>query len=183
MLAGMIFVLMGPSGSGKTTLAKHLKSLGLFELISCTTREPRDGEINGVDYYFYTEEEFDQIPMIEKTTYSNRKYGTSINEVEKKINKGDCFAVVDSHGAEQFRAIYGDLVRVIYVYVKPKLAAERMRLRGDNEDAIADRIRHGFKKGEFDNFDFADFIIKNRNLEESKKLLRFLVGLPQLGDW
>ena len=184
----MIYLLLGPSGSGKSTLAEHLKQHGIPEIKSHTTRSIRPGEVpadQGGTYHFVTKEEFRTIEFIEKTQYNGNWYGTSKQEADKWVNTyPKCFAIVDSHGAEQFKAIYGEeLVRVIYVHVSPQMAAERMRTRGDDEDAIVDRIRHGFRNGEFDNYEIADHLIRNRNLDESKRQLRLITGCPQIGDW
>jgi len=145
----MIYLLIGPSGSGKTTLAQCLKELGIPEL---------------------------QIEMIEQMTYNLNLYGTSKQEVERVLSSsGSAFAIVDKHGVEQYKAIYGDLVKAIYVWVPVELAAERMRQRGDDDDSIADRIRHAFRSGEFDNLDLADFVIVNKDLDASVRQLEAIV--------
>lgn len=172
-----IYLIIGPSGAGKTTLAQYLKVFGVPELISHTTRQPRPGEIDGHTYYFVTQEQFDSIEMIESTVYNDNSYGTSKAEVERVLSSsGSAFAIVDKTGVEQFKAIYGDSVKVIYIYVPVKLAAERMRARGDSEDAIADRIRHAFRSGEFDNLGIADYCIVNKDLGVSLRQLKAIVG-------
>lgn len=172
----MIYLLIGPSGSGKTTLAQHLKELGIPELVSHTTRLMRSGEVQGKTYYFVKFEDFEQIEMIEQTKYNHHLYGTSKQEVERILSSsGSAFAIVDKHGVEQYKAIYGDLVKTIYIWLSPKLVAERMRQRGDDDDSIADRIRHAFRSGEFDNLDLADFVIVNKDLEASVRQLAAIV--------
>lgn len=172
----MIYLLLGPSGSGKTTLSQCLKETGIPELISHSTRPMRKGESEGSPYYFVTREQFEQIPMIESTEYNFNLYGTSIAEVERVLSSSTCaFTIVDKHGAEQFKNLYGDLVKIIYVYVPVKLAVERMRARGDDEDSIADRIRYAFRSGEFDNLEFADYCIINKDLGASLRQLIAIV--------
>mgnify|MGYP000855199365 FL=1 len=172
----MIYALLGPSGSGKTTLAQYLKELDIPELVSHTTRLMRPGEAQGKTYYFVKHEDFVQIEMVEQTKYDLNLYGTSKREVERVLSSSTCaFTIVDKHGAEQFKNLYGDLVKIIYVYVPVKLAAERMRARGDDEDAIADRIRHAFRSGEFDNLEIADYCIVNKELDASLRQLIAIV--------
>lgn len=172
-----IYLLIGPSGSGKTTLAQYLKELGIPELVSHTTRLMRPGEIQGKTYYFVKFEDFEQIEMIEQTVYNHNLYGTSKQEVERVLSfNGSAYAIVDRAGTEQFKALYGDSVKVIYIYVPVKLAVERMRARGDSEDNIADRIRHAFRSGEFDNLGIADYCIVNKDLALSKRQLKAIVG-------
>ena len=171
-----IYLLVGPSGSGKTTLAQYLKELGIPELISHTTRLMRPGEVQGETYYFVKHEDFAQIEMVEQTEYNFNLYGTSRREVERVLASNGCaFAIVDKAGVEQFKALYGERVKVIYIYVPVKLAVERMRARGDSEDDIADRIRHAFRSGEFDNLEIADYCIINKDLGASLRQLIAIV--------
>lgn len=172
----MIYLLIGPSGSGKTTLAQYLKELGIPELVSHTTRLMRPGEVQGKTYYFVKFEDFEQIEMIEQTKYNHHLYGTSKKEVERVLSSsGSAFAIVDRHGIEQYKAIYGDLVKAIYVWVPAELAIERMIQRGDDEDSIVGRIRHAFRSGEFDNLDIADYCIVNKDLEASVRQLEAIL--------
>jgi guanylate kinase len=172
----VIYLLLGPSGSGKTTLSQHLKEMGIPELISHSTRQPRSGESEGSPYYFVTREQFGNIPMIESTEYNGQLYGTSIAEIERVLSSGgSAFTVVDKHGCEEFKRLYGDLVKIIYVYAPAKLLADRMRARGDSEDAIADRIRFAIKSGEFDNIEIADYCIVNKDLQASIRQLKAIV--------
>ncbi len=171
-----IYLLVGPSGSGKTTLAQYFKELGIPELISHTTRLIRPGELQGETYYFVKHEDFAQIETVESTEYNFNLYGTSRAEVERVLSSnGSALAIVDKAGVEQFRALYSDLVKVIYIYVPVKLAVERMRARGDSEDDIADRIRHAFRSGEFDNLEIADYCIVNKELDASLRQLIAIV--------
>lgn len=172
----MIYLLLGPSGSGKSTLAQQLKGIGMPELISHSTRPMRDGESQCNPYYFVTKEEFDSIDFIETTQYANNWYGTSKLEVERVLSSsGSAFAIVDSHGVQAFKEIYGEAVKVIYVWLPVKLAVERMRLRGDKEDDITDRVRNAFRTGEFDNFHKADYVIVNKDLDASLRQLSAIV--------
>jgi guanylate kinase len=172
----MIYLLLGASGTGKTTLGNYLKQWGIPELISTTTRQPRQGESEGEPYYFVTEEEFRDTPMIEVTYYNHNWYGTSKAEVERVLSESNtAFSIVDAKGVDQFIKAFGDAVKVIYIWVEPAEAMRRMGNRGDKEDDIIRRIKQARDDNEFENFAFADYCIVNRNLEESLKQLRAIV--------
>lgn len=172
----MIYLLLGASGTGKTSLGQYLKEWGIPELISTTTRQPRHGESEGEPYYFVTEEEFRDTPMIEVTYYNQNWYGTSRAEVERVLGESNtAFSIVDSHGVDQFIKAFGDKVKVIYVWVEPAEAMKRMGDRGDNEDDIIRRIKQARNDNEFENHCFADYCIVNRNLDDSLKQLRAIV--------
>lgn len=102
-----ILTISGPSLSGKSTLARYLNALPEFqEVISHTTRLPREGEVNGVDYHFVSEDVFRDIPMIGGTRINFANYGTSVNEIMGKLLLKPHvipFAVVDPNGARAWR--------------------------------------------------------------------------------
>lgn len=164
----MIYVITGPSGSGKTTLGNYFKEIGLQELVSHTTREKRAGEVDGIAYHFVTREEFANIEKIEESTYSGNLYGTSKAEVLAKLETGDVFAVTDVHGAKAFKKIFGNKVKVIYIYSNPRYLRKRMKERGDSPGSVRDRIHTLKVKKEYKNRFYADRIIVNNG---SKKAL------------
>lgn len=174
-----IYILMGGSGTGKTTLGNYLKEIGLPEMVSHATRPMRKGEENGVTYYFISREEFDSIDKIEWTEYpkdSGKLYCLSRQEVETKLSEfGKVFAITDRNGMEQVKEKYPNEVEVIYVYISLEEMEKRMRARGDSEEAIQDRLQQALETGELNNHDFADHIIENIDLEESKRKIREIV--------
>lgn len=172
----MIYLLLGPSGSGKTTLGAHLKEMGIPELISHSTRQPRPGEYDENPYYFVTHEQFALIPMIESTEYNGNLYGTSRQTVDFVLNfNNHAFAIVDKHGCEEFKRLYADSVKVIYVYVSPDDVWDRMILRGDKPRDVHERIVHAEKTGEFNNLEIADYCIVNKDLQASIRQLKAIV--------
>lgn len=176
----MIWLLIGASGTGKTSLGNYLKGIGIPELISTSTRLPRAGESNGNPYFFVNQEQFNEIPMIEKTIYNGNSYGTSVAEVESKVaNRRDCFAIVDRHGIEEFRKLYGEQVSVIFVYAAPGDVYDRMLARGDKIDDIYQRITHAENTGEFNNLGIADYCLVNKNLDDAERQLKEIVGLGE----
>lgn len=173
---GVIFLLLGASGSGKTTLASCLRDLDIPELISHTTRQPRKGEVEGQTYYFVSRMQFEHTHMVESTEYAGNLYGTSEWEVDRVLSSGgSAFAIVDKHGAQAFKEIYGELCKVIYIWVSPLEAAGRMSVRGDSTEEVAKRVQHAIATGEFNNMDIADYCIINKDLDASLRQLSAII--------
>ena len=102
---GMLVVLSAPSGCGKDTVFNELKALrsDIVKSVSATTRAPREGEVDGVSYYFKTEKEFKKLinskGLLEYTVYNGCYYGTPVSEVDKAINDGKiCFLIIEVEG-------------------------------------------------------------------------------------
>jgi len=138
-----LLVLSAPSGGGKTTVAKALlkarKDLGYS--ISATTREPRDGEKDGQDYYFVTREEFlrrrEAGDFIESAEYSGNLYGTLKSEVDRILGSGR-HAVLDIEirGARQIRTKYsGDTVSIFIMPPSAEVLLQRLGGRGTDQPA------------------------------------------------
>lgn len=176
-----IFVMLGSSGSGKDTIAKSVfPSIGIPELISDTTRKPREGEVHGVNYYFRpSTEAFFAVPKIEWAEYpkdSGRYYGLSVEEVENKLSKYDTvYAVLEIQGAKFLKERYPDETIIIFCYVQLEEQIRRMLQRGDSEEAILERINNVKVNSEDKNYIYADFIIENTDLSRSIERLNNIV--------
>ena len=158
----MILIINGSSGSGKTTIGEYLENIGWDRVITSTTREMRQGEINHKSYHFISLDEFNSREFIEKSCYSNNYYGTEVSEVEKYLNNGkDLFAVLDINGVKAFKAKFGDKVKVIYVKTSGNKVKRRMKMRGDSLGKIRERIKFRRESNEFENESFADIVINN----------------------
>lgn len=145
-----IFLLIGPSGAGKSSLGNALRA-ALPELgtcVGCTTRPPRPGELDGVDYRFVTVPQFEALReeggFAEWAVVHGNMYGTPRSEVEGALNQGrDLLFEIDRHGARQLRALYPDQVRAIMI-APPSLeeAERRLRARGaDSEETVNRRVQ------------------------------------------
>ena len=169
MAKGKIHVLIGPSGSGKTSLGEFLKQEGGVELVSHTTRSKRIGEEEGIHYHFVTQEQFEQIPMIESAWHSGNRYGLSQQEVQAKLGKHEyVFAVLEIEGAKTIKKLFGEAVRVYFVQTDTHLLEERMRKRGDSDSSIQKRLDYLETHQEQANHRYADFVIHNNgSLEEA----------------
>jgi guanylate kinase len=144
-----VFVITGPSGVGKGTLISRLfeRVPGLEMSVSATTRPPREGEVDGRDYYFLDPEEFDRRAregaFLEHATYSGNRYGTLRSEVDKRLEAGISVVLeIEVQGARQVRAAMPESVQVFIA--PPDPADLRKRLEGrktDSEQAIQARLR------------------------------------------
>jgi guanylate kinase len=144
-----VFVITGPSGVGKGTLIRTLRErLPELELsVSATTRAPRPGERDGVDYHFLGDADFqrrvDAGEFVEHATYSGRRYGTLRSELERHIAAGHPVVLeIEVQGARQVRRTMPEALQVFIA--PPSLEALRTRLVGrgtDDDEQVAARLR------------------------------------------
>ena len=155
---GVLLLVSGPSGSGKTTLCRKLAREGEAHYsISCTTRHPREGEVNARDYYFLSRKEFESEVadgnFLEHAEVHENLYGTLKSEVLQFLERGmDVVMDIDVQGAAQVRACQDELIRASLVdlfVMLPNEAELRERLSGrgtDSEEVIALRLRNALEE-------------------------------------
>jgi guanylate kinase len=164
-----LFLIVGPSGSGKTTV---MRSVMKNEIVSCTTREQREGEVNGVDYVFVTEDEFksafDDGLLIEHTKYSGNYYGLSYHEIESKLKKDHAFAIVDINGLQQLKAIY-PYCTSIFIKTTKEHCTRAMIERGDSLIKVHQRLET-FEDEQYDALENCDYVVKNEYGDISKAI-------------
>ena len=144
-----MFVITGPSGVGKGTLIRGLleRVPGLELSVSATTRSPRPGERDGVDYHFLTSEDFERRvragDFVEHATYSGRRYGTLRSELEARLRDGGPVVLeIELQGARQVRETMPEALPVFIA--PPSRGALRARLVGrgtDDAEQIEERLR------------------------------------------
>jgi guanylate kinase len=151
---GLLLVVSGPSGSGKTTLCRQLADLGEAHYsVSCTTRKPRPGERDGVDYHFLTRESFESRlaagDFLEHAEVHGNFYGTLMGEVTGRLaSGGDVVMDIDVQGAAQVRACGNPEVRRAFadLFVMPagedELRARLTNRATDSEETINLRMRN-----------------------------------------
>lgn len=148
MISGNLFIITAASGAGKTSLVKALleKDSNLTLSISHTTRKPRPGEQNGIDYHFVDETAFLEIlgagGFLESAQVHSARYGTSQKAVDEPLQAGrDVILEIDWQGAEQVRRIYPQAVSIFIVPPSLETLAKRLRGRAqDSEEVIAKRM-------------------------------------------
>ena len=149
-----VFVITGPSGVGKGTLIRELCSrIPDLELsISATTRKPRKGEEDGVDYHFLTPEDFESRreagDFLEWANYSGNQYGTLRSEVERRTERGAPVVLeIEVQGARQVRETMPEAVRIFIEPPSPEILRERLVGRGtDAPDVIEMRLEEAEKE-------------------------------------
>ena len=141
---GLLIVISGPSGVGKGTVRKALfqkKGHDLVYSVSMTTRQPREGEVEGKDYYFVTKEEFEerikQGKFLEYTKFVGNYYGTPLDKVEEQLDEGkEVVLEIEVEGAKQVRKKMRD---AIFIFIAPPTMADlkaRLKSRGTESDEI-----------------------------------------------
>ncbi|EIT85031.1 guanylate kinase [Fictibacillus macauensis ZFHKF-1] len=145
---GILFVLSGPSGVGKGTVCKALrgKDMDIQYSVSATTRQPREGEVNGVDYYFKSKEEFQTMiannELLEWAEYVGNYYGTPIQYVNETLDQGrDVILEIEVQGALQVRDVFPEGVFIFLT--PPSLEELRNRIVGrgtETEELINNRM-------------------------------------------
>lgn len=180
---GKLIILSAPSGAGKTTLVKHLLEVmpNLEFSISCTTRNPRENEVNGKDYHFISEEEFrqkiDNQEFAEwEEVYTNILYGTLKSEIERIWKKGKTVIFdIDVEGGVNLKNLYPDCSLSIFI-MPPSLEELENRLRNRNtetEEKLQMRVNKAEK--ELQLAPKFDTVLVNDDLEASKKAIQELV--------
>lgn len=165
MKKGLLIILSGPSGVGKNCVRQEIMKSGKLDLtysISMTTRQPREKEINGVDYYFVSEEEFqkniDAGNFLEYASFVGHHYGTPKDKVEELRNQGkNVFLEIEINGANQVMSKVRDDRVISFFLMPPNLAALEKRIRKrktETEDIIQERLQKGQKEMTMtDNYD------------------------------
>lgn len=178
---GLLIVISAPSGAGKTTLCNGLVNRfpGLKESISYTTRKPRAGERDGVDYHFVSVERFRQMiaddGFVEWAEVHGNLYGTALATVERACRDGiDLLLDIDCQGA---RSLKDHGVPGLFIFVMPPSMAElRRRLEARSSDA-AEVIERRLVRAveEMREAHWYDYIIVNDRLEDARQALESIV--------
>ncbi len=174
MKTGAILVLSGPSGAGKSTIINaSAKDIGDFYFsISTTTRSPREGEIDGTDYYFVSREEFEEDikagHFLEYAVVHDNYYGTSLKPVREALDEKKLVIFdIDVQGHRLVQAKMGDITTSAFI-TPPSLSSLEKRLRDrltDNESVIVQRVENA--KDEIKAVGEYDFTIINDKVEDA----------------
>ena len=183
-----LFVISGPSGAGKGTIIGEVlkRCENLFFSVSATTRAPRPGEIDGVNYLFVSKQEFlDRIAsggMLEWTEYQGMYYGTPAAPIEERLREGfDVLLDIETEGMQNVKRLRPDAV-TIFVY-PPSFAVLEQRLRGrktESEEKILGRLKKGRQEsaraGDY------DYIVINDDLDTVVQEVMTIIAAEKSDD-
>lgn len=179
---GLLLVVSGPAGSGKgSVLANVVNDGGYSYSVSATTRKPRPGEIDGVNYHFLTKEQFEEHiangDFVEYAEYVGNYYGTLYSEIKGKTDEGiNVILELEVQGAENVKKMFPDSV-LIWI-LPPDYSTLESRLKGrgtESDDVVAKRMQTALK--ELEKFELYDYVITNETgkLEEASETLKAIV--------
>ncbi|MDR7867913.1 MAG: hypothetical protein RIN56_13990 [Sporomusaceae bacterium] len=178
----LAYALIGPPSCGKSTIARELTKYGVTEIVGYTTRPPRPGEQDGVDYRFIDKDTFANTDLIEKVTYSGHFYGLGKKEVMGKLEKNPiCVVGVDRNGFDQLKKLLGQRVVSIFILIDEATIIDRVIEQGGNPDTVQERINYAKTTGEFDHWQIADHVVKNTgSLENTVRQVMAIMKLVDL---
>lgn len=170
---GILFVVSGPSGCGKDSIVRQLlkRKKNLWLSISCTSRKPRPGEIDGKDYYFLNKAQFEEKiengELLEYAQYSDNYYGTPKEHIEEHLNRGeDVVLVIEIIGALKIKELLPD---TLFIFILPPSMEElKRRLEGrgtESKDKIDQRFRRAYE--EINAVNDYNYVVVNDEIEKA----------------
>ncbi len=186
MTRGIPFIISGPSGAGKTTLYKMAleRIPGVRHSVSYTTRPPRPGDVDGLDYHFVTEEVFEDMAargeFIEHAHIHGNRYGTGKKDLEELLATGaHVILEIDVQGAASLR---GALEGAVYIFIAPpsiEACEERLSARGkDSPEVIERRVRAAME--EISHAPEYDYVILNDEVDAAFETLRSIIRAEEV---
>lgn len=179
---GRLVIISGPSGSGKTTICSLLmEHPDIQRSVSYTTRVPRDGETDGVDYHFVKKNVFlkliEEDKFIEYAEYCGSFYGTPIGPVEEAIRNGKYFILtIDVQGMSQIREKISDVTSIFIIPPDDETLRQRLRKRLTDSDASVEK-RLKIAKEELNYKKHYDFCVINDQLDNAVESIKKILDL------
>ncbi|MBR2528996.1 MAG: guanylate kinase [Blautia sp.] len=181
MERGLLAVISGFAGAGKGTIVSQiLKTHENYVVsVSATTRAPGKGEVDGVHYFFLTQDKFDHMvsenEFLEYASYVNHSYGTPRSFVEEQLNQGkDVLLEIDIQGGRQVRKIYPDTPLIFITPPSIDELVRRLTSRGrDSAESIARRLQRAAKEAE--EIEEYDYVLVNDEIEACTERLHAVI--------
>ncbi|PCJ29901.1 MAG: guanylate kinase [Gammaproteobacteria bacterium] len=181
-MSGSLFIVAAPSGAGKTSLVNALVDTkkGVVLSVSHTTRAAREGEVDGQDYFFVSQEQFsvmrDAGDFLESATVFDNSYGTSSEAVLSLLKSGkDVILEIDWQGAEQVRRNFPDSTGIFILPPSKQALEQRLRGRGqDNDETISRRMKDA--ESEMSHYIEFDYLIVNDDFDVALEDLASIIS-------
>lgn len=168
---GMMVILSAPSGCGKDTVFREISKIrdDVCESISATTRLPRNGEVDGVNYYFISKSKFEEMiknnDFLEYASYNNCYYGTPAKAAMDMVNSGKiCFLIIERKGAQKVMKNCPEAVSIFLMPPDMETLEKRLKKRNtDSEEQIVSRLK--IAEDEIKSSEVFDYVVVNNELE------------------
>lgn len=180
MAQGKLAIISGFSGAGKSTVVRKLVETRDYELsVSCTSRAPREGEIDGKDYYFISKEDFEdriaQGDFLEHVKYLDNYYGTPLSFTKEKLAQGrNVILEIDVQGGYQVKKLIPEAILIFVVAPTMKELKRRLTLRGTEKDEVVQK-RLNRAMEEMDLAPDYDYLMVNYDIDDSVNLLDMMI--------
>lgn len=180
---GQLIVISGPSGAGKDSVVKGLMekdSTTRWVSVSATSRAPREGEREGVDYYYLSKEEFEEKInegfFIEYTNYAGNYYGTPKKYIKEKLDNGiDVILIIEIEGASNIKKLVPEALMIFIMPPSLKELVKRLKKRGtETNEKIIRRFHTAYK--EINEVTKYNYVVVNDNLEEASNKVESIIN-------
>ncbi|MDD4200587.1 MAG: guanylate kinase [Eubacteriales bacterium] len=185
MSKGKLYVISGPSGAGKGTICKKVieADVNIRLSVSMTTRDPREGEIEAVDYFFVSRDDFEKLlsegGLLEYNLYVNNYYGTPREQVIKWLHEGhDVILEIDYHGAFQVKEAYPEAVLIFIL--PPSVDELKARIIGrgsESEETLKKRLEEAMN--DLEQADKYDYCVINENVDAAADEVQRIMNIER----
>ena len=180
-----LFIIAAPSGCGKTSLVEALikNAKNLYVSVSHTTRPPRSDEINGINYYFVSIDEFEEMiknnAFVEHATVFDNHYGSSAKLIKEKLDEGiDVILEIDWQGARQVKINMPNAISIFILPPSKEALLGRLQQRAQDNDATINK-RMSDAKNQMQHFNEFDYLIINDDFNSALNDLNLIICRPE----